>query len=957
MNVIAPARARIGDSRLAERLRRETQGEVLWSAADRGRYATDASIYQQEPVGVLVPRSTADVEAAIAICREEGVPVLPRGGGTSQCGQTVNRALVLDCTKHLRRVLSIEGDTARVEPGITLGALNEALKPQGRFFPVDPSTWQRCTIGGMAANNSCGSKSIRYGLMADNVLGIDALLADGSRHWFGEASPNTDLVARLLALGEREAAEIAARFPEQLRRVGGYNLDALTPAARAAGRGNLARLLVGSEGTLAFSAALELKLWPIKPRKALGICQFATFRAAMEASKHLVTLGPEAVELVDRTMIELGRSIPLYRATIDRMLIGEPDSILIVEFHGHEDEALAQGLARLDEMMGDLGYPGMVVRALDAGFQAEIAEVREAGLNIMMSMKGDGKPVSFIEDAAVALDDLADYTERLNAVFERHGTKGTWYAHASVGCLHVRPVLNMKSGEDVAKMRAIAEECFALVREYKGSHSGEHGDGIVRSEFHEPMFGARIVRAFEAVKDSFDPTGLLNPNRIVRAPRMDDRTLMRYGPDYGAKPGFTPALDWSAHPGALLGAVEMCNNNGTCRKFDANVMCPSYRVTRDERHLTRGRANTLRLALTGQLGEVTLASPELEETMSLCVSCKGCQRECPTGVDMAKMKIEVLAARNAARGVPLRERVIAELPRYAPFAAMAPWLFNARNAVAPLARLMERALGFAAERPLPRFVGDAFHDAESPVQGAAPADVILFADTFNRAFEPANLRAALRVLAAAGQRVRVATPARGMRPLCCGRTYLAAGMVERARAEARRTLEAIGEGETPVIDLEPSCLLTLRDEFPALLPGPETAALAKRAMLLSEWIERHKPALALKPIKATAHIHGHCHQKAQGAFPDAVKALRQIPGLSVKPIASSCCGMAGSFGYDAAKLEVSKGMGELSLMPAVRAAAAEDVIVADGTSCRHQIADLAGREAIHSVRLLERALR
>jgi FAD/FMN-containing dehydrogenase/Fe-S oxidoreductase len=956
MNVIAPARAAIGDPRLAERLRRETEGEVLWSAADRGRYATDASIYQQEPIGVLVPRSTADVEAAMAICREQGIPVLPRGGGTSQCGQTVNRALVIDCTKHLRRVLSVEGDTARVEPGITLGALNVALKPNRKFFPVDPSTWQRCTIGGMAANNSCGSKSIRYGLMADNVTGIDALLADGSRHWFGEGSPNTDLVARLLALGEREAAEIAARFPAQLRRVGGYNLDALTPAARAAGRGNLARLLVGSEGTLAFSAALELKLWPIKPRKALGICQFPTFRAAMEASKHLVTLTPEAVELVDRTMIELGRSIPLYRSTIDRMLIGEPDSILIVEFHGHEDSALAQGLDRLDEMMGDLGYPGLVVRALDPGFQAEIAEVREAGLNIMMSMKGDGKPVSFIEDAAVALEDLADYTERLNEVFARHGTKGTWYAHASVGCLHVRPVLNMKEGSEVAKMRAIAEECFALVREYKGSHSGEHGDGIVRSEFHEPMFGARIVRAFEAVKDALDPAGLLNPNRIVHAPRMDDRTLMRYGPDYGARTGVTPALDWSAHPGALLGAVEMCNNNGTCRKFDANVMCPSYRVTRDERHLTRGRANTLRLALTGQLGEVTLASPELAETMSLCVSCKGCQRECPTGVDMAKMKIEVLAARNAARGVPWRERVVAELPSYAPFAAMAPFLFNARNALPPLARLMERALGISATRELPRFRRDAFHDAESPVQGTAPHDVILFADTFSRAFEPANPRAALRVLAAAGQRVRVAAPERGMRPLCCGRTYLAAGMVERARAEARRTLAAIGEDDTPVLGLEPSCLLTLRDEFPALLPGPETAALAQRAMLLSEWIERRKPALALQPIDATAHIHGHCHQKAHGAFPDAVKALRRIPGLNVKPIASSCCGMAGAFGYDATKQEVSRAMAELSLLPAVRAAASEDLIVADGTSCRHQISGLAGREALHSVRILERAL-
>ncbi len=582
--------AAIGDTRLAARLRREIAGEVLFGAGDRGRYATDASIYQMEPVGVVVPRRIEDVMAALAICREDGVPVLARGGGTSQCGQTVNRAVVMDCSKYLNRVLQVDGDRALVEPGIVLGQLNARLRSGGHFFPVDPSTHARCTIGGMAGNNSCGSKSIRYGLMADNVSAIDAILADGTRHRFGVLPDNlgdavppeiADLVQRLRALGATEAEEIAARFPHQLRRVGGYNIDCLTPAARIAGRDNLARLLVGSEGTLAFSAAIELMLHPIKPRKMLGICQFPTFRAAMAASRHLVTLDPEAVELVDRTMIDLGRAIPIYRATIDRMLIGEPDSVLIVEFHGHEDSSLLAKLADLDTMMGDLGYPGAVVRAIEPDFQASIAEVREAGLNIMMSMKGDGKPVSFIEDCAVDLDDLADYTERLNDVFARHGSKGTWYAHASVGCLHVRPVLNMKDPADVATMRKVAEECFALVREYKGSHSGEHGDGIVRSEFHNEMFGPRIVRAFAEVKQAFDPNLLLNPGKIVDPPAMDDRTLFRYPPGYAAAPGFTPKLDWSAWPGALggmLGAVEMCNNNGTCRKFDAGVMCPSFRV-------------------------------------------------------------------------------------------------------------------------------------------------------------------------------------------------------------------------------------------------------------------------------------------------------------------------------------------------------------------------------------------
>jgi FAD/FMN-containing dehydrogenase/Fe-S oxidoreductase len=943
----------------AMRLARNIKGEVLFDRPSRGRYSADASIYQMEPVGVVIPETIDDVTAAMAISRDEGVPVLARGGGTSQCGQTVNRALVIDCSKHLRRILHVdaEAQSAVVEPGLVLGHLNAALRAEKLFFPVDPSTHSRCTIGGMAGNNSCGAKSIRYGLMADNVRAIDAILSDGSVHRFGTTPDNlgdrvpatvVDLIQRLRALGAAEAEEIAARFPKQLRRVGGYNIDALTPAARTNGRDNLARLLVGSEGTLAFSAAIELVLHPVKPRKMLGICQFATFRAAMEASKHIVALDPEAVELVDRTMIDLGRGIAIYRRTIDRMLIGEPDSLLIVEFHGHEDGPLLAKLAELEALMGDLGHPG-VVRATDPAFQADIAAVREAGLNIMMSMKGDGKPVSFIEDCAVDLDDLADYTERLNGVFERHGTKGTWYAHASVGCLHVRPVLNMKDPADVRTMRAVAEECFALVREYKGSHSGEHGDGIVRSEFHESMFGPRIVRAFEAVKEAFDPIGLLNPGRIVHPPRMDDRSLFRYGPAYAPVGDFVPKLDWSEHPGGMLGAVEMCNNNGTCRGFDIGVMCPSYRATRDEAHLTRGRANALRLALTGQLGADAMAADEMADAMALCVSCKACRRECPTGVDMAKLKIEVTAARTERVGLKWRDVLVADLPRYAPYVSRVPMLANLRNHLPPLRWLMQRAVGISAHRPLPRWRWDRFRDSEAAPRG----EVYLLADTFNRYFEPENLRAALKVLAAAGYRAMV--PKTGGRPLCCGRTWLAAGMVDKAREEARRTMAHMPL-DLPVIGLEPSCLMTLRDEFRSLLPGPETDRFAARSMLLSEFIGQENPKLALRPMPGTARVHGHCHQKAFGVFPDTLAMLRRIPGLSAEPIASSCCGMAGTFGYQQETEAVSRAMAEGGLLQAVRAAAADDLIVADGTSCRHQIRDLSGREAVHSVRLMERAL-
>ena len=838
----------------------------------------------------------------------------------------------------------------RVEPGLVLAHLNKALARHKLFFPIDPSTHARCTLGGMAGNNSCGAKSIRYGLMADQVLAVDAILADGTATRFAPDAGPASLLESLRQLGAAEAAEVAARFPRVLRRVGGYNLDALLPGKPL----DLARLLVGSEGTLAVSTALTLRLHPVKPRKVVGICQFPTFRAAMEAAKHLVKLDPEAVELVDRTMLDLGLEIPLFRPTIERMVIGRPDSLLLVEFHGDEDGPLLARLAALEEAMADLGHPGGVVRAVDSAFQAKVAEVREAGLNIMMSMKGDAKPVSFIEDCAVPLDGLADFTEGLNALFERHGTKGTWYAHASVGCLHVRPVLNMKDPADIRTMRAVAEEAFALVRAYKGSHSGEHGDGIVRSEFHGAMFGNRLVAAFEQVKALFDPEDVLNPGRIVHPPRMDDRALFRYPPGYGPAPG-TPRLDWSEHPGGLLSAVEMCNNNGTCRKLDPGVMCPSYRATRNERDATRGRANTLRLALTGQLGQEALldalASDDIADALSLCVSCKACKRECPTGVDMARMKIEAAAARAERRGVRARDRLIASLPHLAPAAARLAPLANLRDRLPPLARLSERLLGLAAGRPLPRWRRDYFRDEEADAPPAPRGDVWLLADTFNRWFEPENLRAAVRVLRAAGYRARLPR-VRG--PLCCGRTRLAAGMIDAARAEQRRLLDAFAE-PLPVVGLEPSCLLTLRDELPALLPGDGSRSLASRALLLGEFLAA-APELPLRSLPNTAHVHGHCHQKAFGAWEASLGVLRRIPDLDVRPIASSCCGMAGAFGYQAETQAVSLAMAEAGLLPAVRDAGPGDFVLADGTSCRHQIADLAGREALHMIRILDQAL-
>ena len=644
------------------RLRRNFAGEILTDIFSRGRYSTDASHYQIIPRGVVLPKSAEDLQALVTTAREEGVPLLARGGGTSQSGQTVGDAIVIDFSKYMRNTIEVDAENRRclTEPGIVLDHLNSQLAPTGLWFPVDVSTSSRATIGGMVGNNSCGTRSLRYGIMKDNVTSLQGILADGTEAQFGPfvrdvLLPNTssrirDLEKELIELGANNLDTIFGMYPEVSRRVGGYNLDALT---RSDDHRNLAELLIGSEGTLALTHEVELKLSPRPKNKALGICHFPTFRSAMEAAQHIVNLGPVAVETVDLTLINLARSIPMFRPVIERFVRGQPEALLLTEFAEDDQAENLRRLGLLDELMGDIGHPDSVVKVDDTASQAEFWEVRKSGLNIMMSMKTEGKPVSFIEDCAVPLENLADYTEQLTAVFEKHGTRGTWYAHASVGCLHVRPILNLKREEDTRIMRQIAEEAFEFVRAYKGSHSGEHGDGLVRSEFHEKMYGTRAVRLFEEVKDKFDPSGQLNPGKIVGPEPMDRRELFRYPPGYEFE-DLDTVLDWSEYSGAaggFQGAIEMCNNNGACRKFDHNVMCPSYRITRDEKHVTRGRANSLRLALSGQLGPDAFVSEDMRETMELCVSCKGCKRECPTGVDLAKMKVEFLHAWARKHGI------------------------------------------------------------------------------------------------------------------------------------------------------------------------------------------------------------------------------------------------------------------------------------------------------------------
>ncbi len=994
-------------SRLAHRLRRVVRGEVAFDAATRGRYATDASIYQVDPVGVLVPRDATDVVAALDLARELEVPVLPRGAGTSQCGQTVGEALVIDHTRHLNGIGAFDAQaaTVEVEPGLVLDRLNAWLRPHGLWFPVDVSTSAQATLGGMAGNNSCGSRSIAYGNMVHNVLGIDALLADGTRQHFGPFGADSGLrlgsgrlgrlVASLFEIAERERAEIRARWPQVLRRVGGYNLDVFEPRSprpyTTDGSVNLAHLLVGSEGTLALFERLRLKLSPLPAHRVLGVVNFASFRSAMDSARHIVGLSPTAVELVDRTMIELARANPSFRAVVDTALVDPhgdpPEALLLVEFAGEARAPLEARLRDLDTMMADLGLPGCVVAMPDPAPQKALWEVRKAGLNIMMSLRGDGKPVSFIEDCAVPLEHLAEYTDALTEVFARHGTRGTWYAHASVGTLHVRPILDMRrQGPEggAARMRAIAEEASALVRRFKGAYSGEHGDGLVRSEWVSWQFGESLTRAFEEVKDLFDPRGLLNPGKIVRPPRMDDSRLFRYPPKYRVLP-LRPALDWSAWnvqndprtealtapgsggdpSGGLAKAVDMCNNNGHCRKFDADVMCPSFRVTANERDLTRGRANTLRLALSGQIPG-GLGGEAVAEALELCVGCKGCRRECPTGVDMARMKIEAAHARGAWREPKLRERLIAGLPRHdRRTLALLRAGAALRTALPGGAWLGEKLFGIARDRSLPvmgpRRSG-ASQGRRAPL--AVEREVVLWSDTFNDLADGDTLDTAVRVLAALGYSVTEVSAADAPeRPLCCGRTYLSIGDVDTARAEARRSLDALApwiERGVPIVGLEPSCLLTLRDEWRVLGLGEPAERVAAGAWLLEEFLEREIAAGRIAPawreLNGQALVHGHCHQKAFDAVRPALALLRRVPGLEVREIPGSCCGMAGPFGLQAETATVSRRMGELTLLPAVREAGADVRIVADGTSCRHQIRDGASRTAVHVVHVLAEAL-
>jgi len=945
---------------LVEELKSAIQGEVRFDAVSRALYSTDASVYQLKPLGVVVPRSCEELARVVRICLKHKTSITLRGGGTSQAGQAIGPGVVIDTSKYCNRLLEInvERRWARVEPGIVLDELNAELKAHGLRFAPDISTASRATVGGMMANNSAGARSVLYGKTIDHVLSQRVLLSDGNVVDFGPLglsevaakSGEESLEGRCYRLVRRLGAElrdeVERRFPKVLRRVGGYNLDEFTRVDRPF---NLSKLMVGSEGTLGVVLEAKIALVPLPKAKSVLAIEFDSLLEALGATPAILAHKPSAVEVMDGFILSHTRENMVLDGMRRSFMKGEGTTLLCVEFYDDGAEALTGRLKAAEDDLRSRGVRAGFVHALDAASQARIWSLREASLGLSMAMKEDAKSLSFVEDTAVAPEKLRDYIERFLAVIAKHGTTAGVYAHASVGCLHVRPVVNMKTAEGVAKFEAIATEISDLVLEFGGALSGEHGDGYVRSPFMEKMFGPVLYEAFREIKRTFDPEGLLNPGKIVDAPPL--ATNLRFGSGYST-PNPKTHFDWSVY-GGFGGAVEMCSGVGACRKKLEGTMCPSYMATREEQHTTRGRANVLRLAMNGKLDEAGLGDEAVKETLSLCLECRACKSECPVGVDVASFKSEFLAGYYERHGVPLRARVLGNAGTMARLGgAIAP----IANAVmgSPAGRwLNERVVGIDRRRVLPKFVSRTLRERW---RGVESAGALLFVDTFTNHYHPEVGLAAVDVLRAAGVEMGAAPN------VCCGRTYISQGRLGEARELAERNVRALGRTEKPLVFCEPSCLSAVREDVPALLRGElqiGARAIARRAMLWEEFLERRLAdgaELKLRGGPAEILLHGHCHQKSMGLLAPAKALLARVPGVKVVDLDAGCCGMAGSFGYMKANYEVSRAIAERKLLPAARTMKPESVLVAAGMSCRHQVRDFAGVEALHPAVLLKRLL-
>ena len=961
-------------------LSKRVAGEVRTDAYSKMLYSTDASIYQVEPHGVLIPQSLDDVHAATELAAKHEVKILPRTSGSSLAGQAVNEALVIDFTRHLDQILEVnpEEKWVRVQPGIVLDQLNIDLQPYGLQFGPDPASSDRAAMGGIVSNNSTGSHSIMYGMTTDHVLAMDVILSDGSTASFGPLAAEQLLQKQKLAtfegdiyrrLGEMFAdpanhAVIRAGTPRHWRRCGGYNLDRFIPDGVSFHwprdpRFNLAKLVSGAEGTLAVITELKLNLVPRPKHTALAIIHFDALYTALSAVPSLLQVDPSAVELLDNLGLTMCREVPKYARLLKGFVEGEPDSLLITEFYGESEAELKGKLARLDahlrsEKLGETG----VVKIMDPAAQKNVWTVRKVGLGLLMSIKGDHKPIPFIEDAAVPTEHLAEYVTRIERFCNDLGTRVAYYAHASAGCVHIRPLVNTKIATDIEKLPKITQFSAELLGDYGGSMSSEHGDGKARSWVNRFFYGEDLYGLYKEVKGIMDPRNILNPGNVVDGPPMTED--LRYGESYTVIP-LKEHLDFSQDLG-FHRAVEMCNGAGICRKRTAGTMCPSFMVTREEEHATRGRANALRAALSGRFPAAELTSKRMYEVMDLCVSCKACKAECPSSVDMAKIKTEFLAHYYDANGTPARARMFGNINLLSrlgsgPMAGLSNWLVN-NGAVKTF---LKHQFGISAERSLPNFAATPFttwFKKRGRKLDGRKGNVVLFNDTFNTYNYPHVAIAATGLLEAAGYGVILA----GQK--CCGRPMLSKGLVKEARALAKDTVNKLAryanEG-TPIIGLEPSCLLTVRDEYFDLLPNnAKLQTVADRAFMLEEFLAQQLDAgdldLAFTDATREVLLHGHCHQKALVGTGPSHSVLGLPANYAVKEVDSGCCGMAGSFGYEDEHYDISLKMGERKLLPMVRQSDQETLIVAAGVSCRQQIKHGTGRIALHPAELLRDAL-
>ena len=940
---------------LYQALKTRIEGAVRFDRASRLMYSTDASIYEIEPIGVVIPRTHEDVFATMEVARDFQVPVLPRGAGTSLAGQTVGDAVVIDMSKHLNRVLEVntEEKWAIVEPGVVQEQLNLHLRPKGYLFGPDTSTANRATIGGMMGNNSAGSHSILYGKTIDHVLEMDVVLASGEGRTlremkFQDAAIRGGLEGRIADIVSANRAEIDRRFPKIMRRVSGYNLDEFVRN----GKFNLVKLMVGSEGTLAAVHQAKVRIEPRPRATALCVVHFADIVESIRASDIILPFNPAAIELIDDLIINLGRK-SLEISRLMGFIEGNPAAVLLVEFYGENEAELR---SKLDAMEAALkrdraGYA--YVRAFDPAQQANIWKVRKAGLGLLLGMKGERKPIAFVEDCAVEPSKLPEFFVKFREIIHKYDTSAGYYGHASVGCLHIRPLINTKDRRDIQIMKDMTGEITDLVIEFGGGMSGEHGDGLARSHLNKKLFGPQLYKAFCDVKAAFDPEGRMNPGKIVHAPPMDES--LRYGTEYRT-------LNINTHynfsrEGGFATAVELCNGVGVCRKKNEGTMCPSYMVTLEDRHSTRGRANHIREILSGKLPAEEFTGKELYETLDLCLECKGCKAECPSNVDMAKLKYEFLAHYNEANGTPLRSRMFANIHAASKIASRFPSIANWTLTNSVVRRALDRFVGIDARRKLPPFADKTFESWFASRGEKPPRDkkVVLFHDTFINYNYPDIGRAATELLEVAGYEVRIAEQRQ-----CCGRPMISKGLVEEARANAefnvRQLHHFVDEGYS-IVGCEPSCILTFRDEYPDLVKGRHATDVGKAAFLLEEFIVKEKQAgrwtLQFKRQEAKALMHGHCHEKALIGSRYLKEALALA--YTVEEIDSGCCGMAGSFGYEKEHYEISIAIGKRRLFPAIENNPSA-IVVAPGISCRQQVEHATGRRALHPAEALVRAL-